>query len=477
MEARHDEQPYARRAFLARSAGGLGSIALASLGLGSAPRAPEDSRWAGAARPLHIAPRARRVVWLGMSGGPSQFETFDNKPELARLDGEPMPASFTNGQPIAQLQGHSLRILGPRFPFQRWGESGQELTTLFPHLGSIADRLCIVRSMQTDQINHDPANTVMNTGTSISGRPSMGSWVNYGLGSDSEDLPGFVVLVSQGGRNPQPLAARQWHSGFLPGRFQGVQFHAHGAPVHYLERPRGVDARRQRDVIDATRALNEFRDEALDDPELATRIRQFELAYRMQTSVPELMDVSDEPAEVLELYGATPGDGSFASNCLLARRLLERGTRFVQLYHRGWDHHGDLDKHMRTCSGLCDQGAAALVQDLARRGMLEDTLVVWSGEFGRTPMAQTNKGDVGRDHHIRSFSLWMAGAGVRGGLTYGATDELGYNAVDNVVHVNDLHATMLHLLGIDHERLTVRQQGREFRLTDVGGHVVHDVLS
>ena len=261
------------------------------------------------------------------------------------------------------------------------------------------------------------------------------------------------------------------------GRFQGVQFHAHGAPVHYLERPRGVDARRQRDVIDATRALNEFRDEALDDPELATRIRQFELAYRMQTSVPELMDVSDEPAEVLELYGATPGDGSFASNCLLARRLLERGTRFVQLYHRGWDHHGDLDKHMRTCSGLCDQGAAALVQDLARRGLLEDTLVVWSGEFGRTPMAQTNKGDVGRDHHIRSFSLWMAGAGVRGGLTYGATDELGYNAVDNVVHVNDLHATMLHLLGIDHERLTVRQQGREFRLTDVGGHVVHDVLS
>jgi hypothetical protein len=418
-----------------------------------------------------------------MAGGPSQFESFDHKPELARRDGEPMPESFTRGQPIAQLQGQELNLWGPQFPFRRWGASGQEVSELFPHIGAIADRICIVRSMHTDQINHDPAHTVMNCGTSISGRPSMGSWVLYGLGSEARDLPGFVVLTSKGGRNPQPISVRQWHAGFLPGRFQGVEFQSAGAPVPYVASPPGVDDAAQGAVVRATHALNALGEDLADDPELRTRMRQYELAHRMQTSVPELTDLTSEPDEVFELYGLDPsmkragGDGSFAANCLLARRLLERGTRFVQLYHRGWDHHNDVRKFMPMCAGLTDRASAALVLDLERRGLLEDTLVVWTGEFGRTPMAQTNKGGPGRDHHMRAFSLWMAGGGVQAGLTYGATDELGYHAVLDPVHVHDLHATLLHLLGVDHERLTFRYQGRDFRLTDVHGRVVHEVLA
>jgi hypothetical protein len=340
-------------------------------------------------------------------------------------------------------------------------------------MGKIADDICIVRSLQTEQINHDPAHTFMNTGTGIPGRPSMGSWLLYGLGCDAEDLPGYVVLVSSGGGQDQPIAARQWHSGFLPGQFQGVQLHSKGDPVYYVNSPKGVNAERQRDVVNTVQALNRMLDKTVDDPEIATRIKQYEMAFRMQTSVPELTDVSNEPRHILDLYGANPGDGSFASNCLLARRLAERGVRFIQLYHRGWDHHGGIKQGIKTTAKLVDQASAALILDLKQRGMLDDTLVIWGGEFGRTPMAQGN----GRDHHIRGFSMWMAGGGIQGGITHGATDDLGYYAVENIVHVHDLHATMLQLFGVDHKRLTYRFQGRDYRLTDVHGNVVRDILT
>jgi hypothetical protein len=431
----------------------------------------------GAIRPLHHAPRAKRVIWLYMGGGPSQYETFDYKPELARMGGKPMPESVTAGQPIAQLQGQPLACLAPLFPFRRWGRSGQEITSLFPAIGSIADEIAIVRSMQTEQINHDPAHTFMNTGSIISGRPSMGAWVTYGLGVESDNLPGFVVLVSVGGRNPQPISVRQWQSGFLPGRHQGVKMESAGDPVLYLNRPAGVDPCCQEDVVGSVGRLNRLADRTLEDPEIATRIAQYEMAFRMQASVPDLMDISKEPEHVRRLYGVTGPDGSFAYNCLLARRLAERGVRFIQLYHRGWDHHDGLRNYMGICAKLCDGPSAALVRDLQQRGMLEDTLVVWGGEFGRTPMAQTDKGDVGRDHHIRGFSMWLAGGGIKGGATHGATDELGYNAVEDKVHVHDLHATMLHCLGIDHKRLTFKYQGRDFRLTDVHGRVVRELLA
>ncbi len=455
-----------RRAFLARGGMGLGSLALASL-VGAVERET------GFVSPRHLVPRAKRVIYLCMAGGPSHLESFDYKPELARRDGQPMPASVTAGQPIAQLQGQPLKILGPRFPFARHGESGQEISSRFPHVAGIADRICIVRSMQTEQINHDPAHTFMNTGTSISGRPSMGSWLHYGLGSESEDLPGFVVMVSSGGGQDQPISIRQWSSGFLPSRFQGVQFHSKGEPIYYVKSPPGVTPERQRDVVDAVASLNQLRDDVVDDPEIATRTSQYEMAFRMQMSVPELTDFSAEPPSIRELYGTDGADGSFAANCLMARRMAERGVRFIQLYHRGWDHHERVAEGMTAASALVDRASAALVLDLEQRGMLDETLVVWGGEFGRTPMAQ---GD-GRDHHIRAFSIWMAGGGIRGGVTYGQTDELGYNVVDNPVHVHDFHATMLHLLGIDHERLTYRSQGRDFRLTDVAGTVVYPLLA
>jgi hypothetical protein len=460
-----------RRAFLGRAGFGVGSLALASL-LGREGRAQED-RWTGVSGPRRFVPRVKRVIHLYMAGGPSHLETLDDKPKLAEMNGRPMPESFTKGQPIAQLQGARLVCLGPQFPFRRWGRSGQSISTAFPRIGSIADEICVVRSMQTEQINHDPAHTFMNTGTSISGRPSMGSWVWYGLGSECDDLPGFIVLVSAGGGQDQPIAARQWSSGFLPGRFQGVPFQSRGDPVLYLSRPGGVDAARQRGVLDAVGALDRARDAVVDDPEIATRISQYELAFKMQASVPALTDLSGESAEVLELYGTKGADGSFAANCLLARRLAERGVRFIQVYHRGWDHHGGVKRGVQTVSNLVDRATAALVTDLKRRGMLDETLVIWGGEFGRTPMAQ---GD-GRDHHIRGFSIWLAGGGIKRGASYGETDELGYFAVKDVVHVNDLHATMLYLLGIDHERLTYRYQGRDFRLTDVSGRVVTGMLA
>jgi len=409
-----------------------------------------------------------------MAGGPSHLETLDPKPRLAEMHGEPMPESYTKGKQIAQLQGKVLKCLAPQHEFQRYGESGIEICARFPHIGSLADKLCVVRSMRGTQINHDPAHTFMNTGSGLSGRPGMGAWINYGLGNEAEDLPGYVVLTSVGrGGQSQPIASRQWSSGFLPGRLQGVHFQSSGAPVNHLSSPAGVGRERQGEVIDTIQQLDSLDLEQEFDADLVTRIAQYELAFRMQASVPELTDLSDEPRGVFELYGTQGADGSYAANCLLARRLLERGVRFVQLYHRGWDHHGGVKRSIDITAKEVDRATAALVVDLEQRGLLEDTLVVWGGEFGRTPMGQ---GD-GRDHHIAGFSLWLAGAGIRGGQVHGATDELGYDAVEDVVSVHDLHATMLHLLGIEHERLTVRFQGRDYRLTDVHGQVVREWLS
>ena len=470
-----------RRSFLGKTGAGVGLMALASLlqrDLAAAEKTRNKvdvDRWPGVVNPPHVPPRAKRVIYLYMAGGPSHLETFDYKPKLAEMHGQPMPESLTKGQPIAQLQNaKQLTCFAPQHPFRKFGQSGQEICTIFPHIGSIADEICIIRSLQTEAINHDPAHTFMNTGTTISGRPAMGAWVWYGLGSDADNLPGFVVLTSTGkSGQSQPIAARQWHSGFLPSRFQGVHLRSKGDPVLYINNPAGVDAAGQRDIVDAVQELNRLHGQIVDDPEIATRIAQYEMAFRMQTSVPELMDISKEPKQVLDLYGCQPGDGSFASNCLLARRLAERGVRFIQLYHRDWDHHSRIKDDIKVVAGEVDQASAALIQDLKRRGLLDDTLVIWGGEFGRTPMAQGN----GRDHHIKGFSIWLAGGGIKGGITYGATDELGYNAVENVVSVHDLHATILHLLGVDHKKLTYKFQGRDFRLTDVHGQVVHAILA
>jgi hypothetical protein len=481
MDQSHPIRLLQRRTFLGQATRGLGSMALASL-LNSAllraadgrSRTPQIDHWPGVIHPPHLPPRAKRVIYLCMAGGPSHLETLDYKPKLAAMHGQPMPESFTKGQPIAQLQGRQLKCFGPQHPFRKFGKSGLEMCSLFTHLGAIADDLCIVRSLVTEAINHDPAHTFMNTGTTISGRPSMGSWVTYGLGSDCDNLPGFVVLTStgRGGQN-QPIASRQWHSGFLPSRFQGVHLRGQGDPVLYLSRPGGVTPEQQRDVVDAVQKLNHLYNAAVDDPEIATRISQYEMAFQIQASVPELMNFHDESARTLELYGTKGADGSFAANCLLARRLAERGVRFIQLYHRDWDHHGNLQNDIKLKIDEVDRPAAALLLDLKARGLLVDTLVIWGGEFGRTPMAQGN----GRDHHIKGFSMWLAGGGIKGGVTHGATDELGYNAVQDVVHVHDLHATILHLLGIDHKRLTYKFQGRDFRLTDVSGEVVRPILA
>lgn len=415
---------------------------------------------------LRFAPRAKRIIYLYQAGGPSHLETFDYKPELERLDGQPMPASFTEGQPIAQLQGQALKCQRPLTKFSRYGKSGLMFSDFLPFQSRLADDICVVKSMITEQINHDPAHTFMNTGTAISGRPSMGSWINYGLGSECEDLPGFVVMTSVGGRNPQPIASRQWSAGFLPSRFQGVEFNSTGDPVHYVKNPGGISRRQQRELVNAIAKLNALRNESVRNPEIETRIAAYELAFKMQTSVPELVDVSAEPQHILDMYGAKPGDGSFASNCLLARRLAERGVRFIQLYHRGWDHHGGLEKYMKICCDHTDRATWALVADLKQRGMLDDTLIIWGGEFGRTPMFQ-GKGGPGRDHHIKGFSMWLAGGGIKPGTSYGATDDLGYHAVDDVVHVRDLHATILHMLGIDHARFSVKFQGLDMKLTGV----------
>ncbi len=467
-----------RRTFLGRAAYGLGGIALASLAdsklIGSAQPGPNE-HWGGVVNPPHFPGRAKRVIHLCMAGGPSQLETFDFKPELKKLDGKPFPESFTKGQQLAQLQNTELKARGAFCEFKKCGQSGQEISELFPHIAEVADDICIIRSMQTEQINHDPAHAFMNTGSIIKGRPAMGSWLLYGLGAETDNLPGFVVLTSAGGKSgQQPISARQWASGFLSSKFQGILFQSKGDAVHYVGNPPGVCQSTQRQVVEEINRLNGMLAEERIDPEIQTRIRQYELAFRMQTSVPELIDFSGEPKKILKMYGVEkPGDGSFASNCLLARRLAERGVRFIQLYHRAWDHHTDIEPGMKGSAKDVDQASAALVKDLKERGMLDDTLILWGGEFGRTPMGQ----GTGRDHHILAFSIWMAGGGIKGGVTYGGTDELGYRAVIDPVHVHDLHATMLYLCGIDHKRLTYRFQGRDFRLTDVSGKVVETILS
>ncbi len=477
-----NEQEFAlsinRRTFLSRSAYGLGGIALASLLGPTMIRAVERvaGKSGGIISPLHFPQKVKRVIHLCMAGGPSHLETFDWKPELKKLDGKAFPESFTKGQQLAQLQNTELKARGAFVEFKKHGQSGQEISALFPHLATLADDICIIRSMHTEQINHDPAHAFMNTGSIIKGRPSMGSWLLYGLGAETENLPGYIVLTSQGKSGAQPVSARQWSAGFLPSKFQGIQFQSKGDAVHYVGNPEGVCQSTQRQVVEEVQRLNGILAEDRLDPEIQTRIAQYELAFRMQSSVPELTDFKQESKETLEAYGVKePGDGSYASNCLLARRLAERGVRFIQLYHRAWDHHGDIEKEMPKAAEACDRPSAALIKDLKQRGLLEDTLIIWGGEFGRTPMGQGS----GRDHHINAFSIFLAGGGIKGGTSWGSTDELGYKFVDNdqKVHVNDLHATMLHLCGIDHKRLTYRYQGRDFRLTDVAGHVVKGILA
>ncbi len=469
-----------RRTFVTNAGVSLGSMALGSL-LSTAKTANAAARplatpWTGSLAHPHLVPKAKRVIWLYMAGGMSHLDTFDHKPLLEKLSGEPMPSSVTKGQQIAQLQGQKLRVFPPQHHFRKWGDSGQSISVIWPQLASkCADELCIVRSLFTDAINHDPAHTFMNTGSMNAGRPAMGSWLWYGLGNDAQSLPGFVVMVSTGNYGQkQPIAARQWHSGFLPSRFQGVEFRSVGDPVLYVRNPAGISPGRQRDFVDAVEALNGLRNAAAPDPEIATRISQYEMAFQMQTSVPELMDVRNEPKHILDLYGTAGGDGTFAANCLLARRLAERGVRFIQLYHRDWDHHGVLKEHIKGTAAEVDRGAAALLIDLKQRGMLDDTIVVFGSEFGRTPMAQGN----GRDHHLAGFTMWFAGGGFKRGFHYGATDEFGYHAAENRTSVHDIHATLLAQMGIDHMHFTVKSQGLDARLTGVEPcRVVTELLS
>ena len=469
-------QQQTRRTFLGR--GGVGTVALASLLnpflLSAAEAARKGAGARGVVDPLHYRPKAKRVIWLTMAGGPSHLETFDYKPELGKRHGEPMPESITAGKQIAQLQGQKLVCFGPQHSFSKFGKNGTEICDLFPHIGSVIDEICLVRSMTTEAINHDPAHMFMNTGSQIAGRPSMGSWSLYGLGSESENLPGFVVLTSlgRGGQN-QPIAARQWSSGLLPSKFQGVHLRGKGDPVLYLSNPPGVTRGQQGEMIETINRLNEWHDSVVDDPEIGTRIAQYEMAFKMQASVPELMEIKQEGQPILDLYGCTPGDGSFASNCLLARRLAERGVRFIQLYHKDWDHHGGVKAGIEYKAEEIDRACMALLTDLKQRGMLEDTLVVWAGEFGRTPMSQ---GGDGRDHHNAGFSIWLAGGGVRPGMVFGATDEFGYSAVENPVNVHDLHATMLYLLGVEHTALSIKFQGLDVRLTGVAGNRIEGIL-
>ncbi len=461
-----------RRSFLRQSALGIGPAALLSL---LSRDAQASDLGEGVIGKPHFPPRIKRVIHLCMAGGPSHLETFDDKPTLREMHGKPMPESLTKGQQVAQLQGRELKCFAPQFEFKSFGESGQRVCSQFPQIGSVADDLCIIRSMYTDQINHDPAHTLFNTGSSQAGRPSMGSWLLYGLGQECDDLPGYVVLTSVGkGGQAQPIAARQWHSGFLPSRFQGVQFQSTGAPVLYLNRPDGVSMQQQKRLVQTVNQLNHSFDDLVHDSEIATRIGQYEMAFRMQTSVPGLMDLGSETKETLTAYGTEGGDGTYASNCLLARRLLERGVRFVQLYHRAWDHHGGIKRSIEITAKEVDQATAALIRDLKQRGLYDDTLIVWGGEFGRTPMAQGS----GRDHHIKGFSLVLGGGAIQGGKSYGTTDEFGYAAAENPVHVRDFHATLLHLYGIDHRRFSYRFQGLDFRLTGVEeAHVIKDIIA
>jgi hypothetical protein len=466
---------------LGRFGMGLGGIALSHLinpaRLGAAPQVPDRGILGGK---FHVPPRAKRVIYLFMAGGPSQMETFDYKPVLRERNGEELPDSVRQGQRLTGMSGNqsTLPLAGPQFGFSQHGANGTWVSELLPETARIVDDLCIVRSMFTDAINHDPAITFFQSGSEIAGRPSIGAWVHYGLGSDNDDLPAFVVLITPG-KVDQPLYSRLWGSGFLPSQHQGVQFRSGPDPVLYLANPDGVSRTSRRALLDRLRDLQTHAAERLGDAEVDQRIAHYEMSYRMQTSVPDVMDVSKEPQSTFELYGPdsrTPG--TFAANCLLARRLAERGVKFIQLYHQGWDQHDNLPRDIRRQCRETDTACAALVVDLKRRGLLEDTLVIWGGEFGRTSYSQgrLTATNYGRDHHPRCFTIWMAGGGVKPGIVHGATDDFSYNIVEGGVHVHDFHATLLYLLGIDHERLTYFHQGRRFRLTDVHGDVVRALL-
>lgn len=465
-----------RRSCLARMGLGLGSLAALELLKSKAVFAAE-----GALAGLHRPPRAKRVIYLFQSGGPSQLETLDYKPLLNEMQGQELPDSVRQGQRLTGMSGNqaTLPLAGSIYKFARHGRNGTWVSELLPRTAAIVDELCIIRSMTTEAINHDPAITFLQTGSQLSGRPSLGAWLGYGLGSENEDLPAFVVLITKG-KGDQPLYSRLWGTGFLPSRHQGVQFRSGADPVLYLSNPPGVDPELRREMLSGLRQLHELEQQATGDAEINARIAQYELAYRMQMSVPEVTDVSSEPDHVFELYGPdarTPG--TFAANCLLARRLTERGVRFIQLYHQGWDQHGNLPKGIEVQCRETDQPAAGLLADLRQRGLLDETLVIWGGEFGRTNYSQgkLTATDYGRDHHPRCFTMWLAGGGVKAGTVYGETCPFGYNVDRNPVSVHDLHATMLSLLGIDHERLTYRFQGRDFRLTDVHGKVVDGLVA
>ncbi len=467
-----------RRHFLRDCGVGLGKIALAGLladGVaGRARGAAVTSGNAMAPRQPHFRPTAKRVIHLFMAGAPSQLELFDHKPELARLEGKPLPESVIRGQRYAFIRPDAA-VLGPRFRFARHGNSGAELSEMLPHLARIADDICIVKSVRTDQFNHAPAQIFFNTGFSQPGRPSIGSWALYGLGAETRDLPAFVVMSTAGGISG---GSTLWSSGFLPTVYTGIRLRNQGPPILNVNSPAGVDGRLQKDTIDVVGALNRKRVDTV--PEVATRIAAYEMAFRLQSSAPELMDLRSESKETLEMYGCDPDKPSFARACLLARRMIERGVRFVNIYHEGWDAHSDVAGNVRGNAAATDRASAALVLDLKRRGLLDDTLVVWGGEFGRTPMVEFNPAlgrSLGRDHHPQAFSVWMAGGGIRPGMTYGATDELGFHVVENPVHVHDLQATILHCLGFDHERLTFHHAGRDYRLTDVHGQVVRAILA
>jgi len=459
-----------RRWFFEQSGVGLGSVALGHLLAKSGYAAPSSDPLAP--KQPHFAPKAKRVIFLFMAGAPSHLDLFDNKPGLAKFDGTLPPPELLKGYRAAFINPNS-KLLGPRFQFKKAGQSGAELSELLPFTSGIADDISIVKSMVTDAFNHAPGQLLMNTGSMQFGRPSMGSWLLYGLGSDTQDLPAFVVF-SSGAKGPSG-GNSCWGSGFLPTLYQGVQFRSGGDPVLYLSNAAGVDNELQRDTLDAVKQLNQMHLEKSGDPEIATRISSFEMAFRMQSVAPDLMDLSKESKETLALYGAEPGKASYANNCLLARRLVERGVRFVQLYHESWDQHGNLTKDLRKNCLDTDRASAALIKDLKQRGLLEDTLVIWGGEFGRTPMVQG--GSDGRDHHPNAFTMWLAGGGIKRGQTLGETDELGFNVAKDKVHVHDLHATLLHLLGFDHTKLTYKFQGRPFRLTDVHGNVVKELIA
>src|SRR3954447_18177993 len=475
----HLRKAITRRYFFRECGVGVGSIALAALLRdNSLFAAPAQSAGANPLVPKapHFAPKAKRVIYLFQAGAPSQLDLFDFKPELLKYDGKPVPAEVVKDQRYAFIRPDA-ELFASKFKFAPKGKCGAELSEVLPHLAEVVDDIAIVKSMTTDAFNHAPGQIFMNTGATQFGRPSMGSWVTYGLGSESQSLPGFVVLSSAGGTSG---GASNWGCGFLPTVYQGVPFRRSGDPILSLSNPAGITKQIQRESLDLLKELNQHHLESVGDPEIATRINAFEMAYRMQSSAPELMDISKESKETLAMYGAEPGKSSFANNCLLARRLVERGVRFVQLYHEAWDHHSEVINGVKNQCGLTDKPGAALIKDLKQRGLLEDTLVIWGGEFGRTPMVETNEAagrKMGRDHHPQAFTMWLAGGGIKPGLTLGRTDDFGFHITEDRVHVHDLHATLLHLLGFDHTKLTYRFQGRDFRLTDVEGQLVEKLIA